>query len=349
MTFVRPTLSQLIARAQGDIDGRLPGADSRLRFSTLDVLARVHAGAMHGAYGMLDDIARFLPDVAESDRLRRWCAIFGLTPKSAIAATGTATLTGTDAITVPAGTILVRADGGRYVITADATIASGSAVASITAEGEGTAGAMEAGQSLTFLSPIAGVTAIATVDAGGLVGGADDETDDALRSRLLLRLRNPVRGGAASDYVSWALEVAEVTRAWVYENWNGLGTVKVLFVMDGRPNIIPTGDDVALVAAHIAPLRPVCADLTVAAPVATPLDLTIHLVPDTTATRAAVSAELADLIAREAEPGGTILLSHIREAISLAAGETDHTLTVPSGNVTAAAGHISTFGTITWA
>jgi hypothetical protein len=163
------------------------------------------------------------------------------------------------------------------------------------------------------------------------------------------RLRNPVRGGAASDYVSWALEVAEVTRAWVYENWNGLGTVKVLFVMDGRPDIIPTGDDVTLVAAHIAPLRPVCADVTVAAPIATPLDLTIHLVPDTTATRAAVSAELADLIAREAEPGGTILLSHIREAISLAAGETDHTLTVPSGNVTAAAGHISTFGTITWA
>ncbi|MDH7971794.1 baseplate J/gp47 family protein [Sphingomonas sp. AR_OL41] len=341
-------MTQLIERAQGDIDARLPGADSRLRRNTLDVLARVHAGAMSGAYGMLDDISRFLPDVAESDRLRRWCSIFGIVPKAAVSATGTVTLTGNDDLTAGAGTILTRADGGRYVITADSTIAGTTATASVTAEGEGMAGAMDAGQSLTFLSPVAGIAAICTVDAPGLIGGVDDESDDALRARLLLRLRSPIRGGAASDYVSWARDVAEVTRAWVYENWDGLGTVKVLFVMDGRDDIIPTSDDVTLVATHIDPLRPVCAEVTVAAPIATALDLTIHPVPDSADIRAAITAELSDLISREAEPGGTILISHIREAISIAAGETDHTLTTPSANVTVSAGHISTLGTITW-
>jgi uncharacterized phage protein gp47/JayE len=348
MSFSRPSLTELIARAQNDVTARLPGADSRLRRSALNVLARVHAGAMHGAYGLLDDISRFLPDVAEADRLARWAAIFGLTRKAAVAATGAVALTGTNGVTAPAGTVLVRPDGARFATTADATIASGVATAMIAAEDAGVAGDMAEGQQLTFLSPVAGIAAIAIVADGGIAGGAEEEGDDALRSRLLARLSAPIRGGSRSDYVAWATEVAEVTQAWVYSNWDGLGTVKLLFVMGGRADIIPDAGDVALVAAHIDALRPVTADVTVAAPVADPMDLDIDLTPDTPAVRAAVDAELRDLIAREAEPGGTILISHIREAISIAAGETDHVLNSPTGNVTAAAGAIITMGAITW-
>jgi uncharacterized phage protein gp47/JayE len=72
------------------------------------------------------------------------------------------------------------------------------------------------------------------------------------------------------------------------------------------------------------------------------------LTADTTAIRAAVSAELTDLFVREGTPAGTILLSHIREAISQAAGETDHILTVPSANVVMGAGAIPVLGTVTW-
>ncbi len=104
----------------------------------------------------------------------------------------------------------------------------------------------------------------------------------------------------------------------------------------------------ATTSARIGDRRPVCADVTVAAPIAAPLDLTITLTPSSDAVKAAVEAELRDLIARETEPGGTLLLSHIQEAISIAAGETDHVLTAPSANVTPAAGHITTFGAITW-
>ncbi|PTS90235.1 baseplate J protein [Sphingomonas sp. HMWF008] len=314
----------------------------------LNVLARIHAGAVDGLYGALDDVANFLPDRAEKERLARWASIFGLTRKAAEAASGSVVLTGSD-VTVPAGTALTRADGARYILTADATLDDGTATAAVAAEGAGTAGAMATGQLLTFLSPVAGVQATATVAAPGIVGGVEEESDDALRARLLLRIRNPVRGGSASDYVVWAREVAEVTRAWVYENASGLGTVSVLFVCDGRSVIIPDSDDVARVAAYIADRRPVCAAVTVAAPVAAPIAFTIALTPDTAEVRAAVTAELADLIAREGEPGGTMLISHMREAISLAAGETDHVLTVPSGNFTPSAGHIPTLGAITWA
>ncbi|WP_303763548.1 baseplate J/gp47 family protein [Sphingobium yanoikuyae] len=348
MSFERPTLTQLIARAQDDINAKLPGADSRIRRNVLNVLARVHAGAMNGAYGMIDYRARFLPDPKYPDTVTGWASRLGIIRKAAVAASGTVALAGSNGATAPAGSILVRADGTRYATTALATIAGGVANVVVTCEDGGAAGAMSAGQTLTFQSPASGVQAVATVAAGGIVGGSDEETIDQLNERVAERLRDQPAGGKRSDYVRWAKEIAGVTRAWPYPNWNGLGTVKLLFVMDGRDDIIPDAGTVALVAAKIEEERPVTAQVTVAAPIADPRDFTINVTPDTAAVRAAVAAELRDLIAREAEPGGTILISHVREAISIAAGETDHVLVSPTSNMTADAGEIITMGTITW-
>ncbi|MDX9862130.1 MAG: hypothetical protein RBS99_14555, partial [Rhodospirillales bacterium] len=62
----------------------------------------------------------------------------------------------------------------------------------------------------------------------------------------------------------------------------------------------------------------------------------------------AIEAEIRDLLRREAEPGGTILLSHIREAISIAAGEYDHALAAPAADLAHDTGEIAVFGGITW-
>jgi uncharacterized phage protein gp47/JayE len=59
------------------------------------------------------------------------------------------------------------------------------------------------------------------------------------------------------------------------------------------------------------------------------------LEPDTAKVRYAVLAELAALFIREAVPGRHILISHIREAISVAAGEWDHVLVSPTENLQA--------------
>jgi uncharacterized phage protein gp47/JayE len=93
----------------------------------------------------------------------------------------------------------------------------------------------------------------------------------------------------------------------------------------------------------------VTGETIVVAPTASPLDFNITLAPDTVEVRNAVQAELVDLVAREAEPGGTILWSHLNEAISIAAGETDHVLNSPAANVVEATGAITTMGVITWA
>ena len=61
-----------------------------------------------------------------------------------------------------------------------------------------------------------------------------------------------------------------------------------------------------------------------------------------------VTAELQDLLRREAEPGATLLISHIRAAISLATGETNYVMTAPAADVTHTTGQMATMGTITW-
>lgn len=349
MSFARPTLTALIARVAADIVARLQGADSRLRRNVLDVFGRALAALAHGLYGAIQSGSEFLPDRCEEERLRRWAfRIYQIPEKPAVAATGTAAIAGDDAAEVPAGTILVRADGALYLVDADVTIAAGVGSLALTAVGAGIDGGMAEGQLLTFQSPIAGIGATAIVEAPGITGGVEEEGIEALRARVLSRMRNPARGGAEQDYVDWALEVPAATRAWVYPNWDGLGTVKVLFVCDGREDIIPEAGDITAVESWIAPRRPVTAEVTVAGPLATAQAFDIDLVPNTAEVQDAVEAALRDLIAREAEPGGTLKISHIREAISTAAGETDHVLNSPTANVTPAAGHITTLGAITW-
>lgn len=349
MSFDRPTRSAIIARIGADFTSRLSGADSRVPRNNIDVQGKVYAAAIDSLYAAIALQARFFPAPDNAEANARWGSILNVPKKAPTSAAGPAGLVGTNGITAPAGSVLLRVDGARFTIDADVTIAGGVASPALTAELPGSAGNTDTGQQLTFLSPIAGINAVATVAAPGLAGGADEELEADYCGRILERMRTPPAGGTAADYERWAKEVPGVTRAWVTPNASGLGTVLVQFVMDGRVDIIPAGGDVTAVDDYIADRRPVTADVTVSAPIATPLDFTFSAItPTSVEVEAAVEAELRDLLSREAEPGGTILISHIREAISIAAGESDYVLTTPNANVTVAAGHISTMGTVTW-
>lgn len=357
MTFKRPTLAELIRTTEDDYEGRLPGADARLPASNLNVMARVQAGGLHGLYGYQDWIARQIPfDTAEAEILERWAGIWNITRKPAASATGQVTFTGNDLAAIPAGTVLQRTDGREYATTADVAIAGTTALATVVAVLPGLAGNLGAGAKLKMVSSIAGVDTTAVVGTGGLVAGADAESDQALLTRFLARIRMPPHGGSKQDYLAWTLEVPGVTRAWVDQllDVDGdpvPGTVWVRFVCDDQVGgIIPNAAKVAEVQAYLDARRPVTAEVVVTAPTPKPLDLVIAgLDPANDDVKAAIEAEVADLLRREGGDGDTLLLSHIREAISLALGERDHQLTAPVANVTHARGEIPVMGTTTWA
>ena len=349
MPFNRPVLADLVGRIAGDIETELPGTDARLRRSNLGVIARVVAASVHGLYGYLDYIARqVIVDTADGDHLVRWAALFGIDRKAATFAGGQATVGGTNGSTVPTGTLLQRADGAQYATTADATVNAGEATLALQALAAGVDGNAAAGTSLQFVSPVGGVGSTAVVTSGGLVDGADVESDPALRGRVVARMQAPPMGGSASDYVAWALEVPGVTRAWVYPLAGGPGTVTVRFVRDDDASAIPSSGEVSEVQSYIDARRPVTATVTVAAPTALAVDPQITITPDTPEVRAAVEAELLDFIRREGSPGGRLYLSRLREAVSSAAGESDNTVVSPTADVVPAAGQIPTLGAISW-
>jgi uncharacterized phage protein gp47/JayE len=349
MSFTQPDLLTIIQRIAGDIEGQLPGTDARLRRNVLAILARAQAGAAHGLYAHQDWIAQqVFPDTAKEHYLERWAAIWGIQRKSAVAATGSATFTGTTGTVLPAATVVARSDGVQFSTDAAATLVAGTASVALTALVAGVGANTSATVALTLVSPVASIDSVATVAALGLAAGAGTETDAELRGRVLGRIRQTPGGGTAADYRRWALEIGGVTRVWVFPAELGPGTVTVRFVDDDATPIIPPAATVAAVQAHLDTLAPVTATVSVYAPVATPLDLTIQLVPNTTAVQAAITAELTDLIYREGAPGATLLISHINEAIAIASGETDHSLIVPTGDVVYSDAQMPILGTITW-
>ena len=342
MSFSRPSLSTLRARIGADLSANLlDGAPLKSR-SVLGVLAFVWAGACHLMYGALAwYFKQFWAESAEKDYLEIKAKAWGVKRKSAARASGLVTFSGLGRVS--AGAVLRSPSGGLYAVDADTLVPRSGRVTAVDA---GSAGNLAEGEQLTFVKPVEGVNSTAL--SRGLSGGADAESDDSLRARLLATLQAPPHGGSAADYVTWAREVPGVTRAWCYPLYLGLGTVGVTFVTDDEASIVPSAELVARVQAYIDDLRPVTAEVTVFAPKTLPVDMTIRLLPNTAAVQEAVRSELGDLFAREAEPGVTLLLSHIREAVSLAAGESDHVLISPTANIVPENGVIPILGSVTF-
>lgn len=351
MAFSRPSLADIIARIKSDIETRLATGKLTPR-SFLGIIATALGGGIHLLHGHIVWATKQLfPDTAEIEYLDRWASIWGIARVAAVFSTGSISVTGADGSVIPTGTRFKRADGVFYSTTGSATIAAGVASVPAQAINAGETGNADAGTSLSLVNSLAGVNTTAAVAVGGFTDGADSESDESLRVRLLDRIQQPPHGGAAFDYVKWAKEVNGVTRAWVYALAGGASTVHVTFVMDGEEDIIPDAGKVAEVQAYIDDpyRRPVTAEVTVFAPTADPLNFNISLTPNSAEVRAEVEKSLEEMLRRDAEPGGTILLSRIREAVSIAAGETDNVVNSPSANVTHSAGEIAVMGTITWA
>lgn len=352
MPFARPTLKDIRDRTLADIKSKFGIVSTILRRALLRDFSDAMAAGFHANHGHIDWATKQLfTATAETDYLDLHGADYGLARKVSTFASGSVDFSGTDSTQIPAGTVVQRADGVQYSTNAAATIAAGVATVAVTAEVAGADGNADAGTALTLVSPIAGIDSAASVEAAGISGGADTEDDDDYRARIQQRKRNTPQGGSVSDFERWTLEVAGVTRAFIAKNGMGPGTTVVRFVLDDDPvSIIPDAAKIQEVQDYLEDdsRRGTTGDIYVLAPVEVPVDLTIALTPNTATVQAAVAAEITDLFRREAVPGATLLLSHIDEAISTAAGEEDHELVSPIADITLGAGDLAVLGTITW-
>jgi uncharacterized phage protein gp47/JayE len=349
MPWITPGLDDVRKQNRDYITARLHSA-AMIPNSVLRVLSDANAGLAFLVLLYIDWLAlQLMPDTAETEWLDRHAAIWlpANGRKPATFASGSATVTGINGTSLPQATQLTSALGVLYETTEQITVGAVPTPVNIRAVDPGVAGNLDAGSYLGFVNAIAGVdgnAVIVTMD-----GGVDVESDDELRQRVLERIRQPPMGGAAYDYVAWALQVPGVTRAWCTVEM-GIGTVTVRFLMDdlrADSDGWPTPDDVATVAAYINLHRPVTVkDCFVVAPVKYFLSMTISdLVTNDAATQAAIEQSIQAMLFVKAAPGQTIYRSWVDEAISSAVGEDHHTLTFDDA-VMPSVGHMAVLDTI---
>jgi uncharacterized phage protein gp47/JayE len=238
MPFTRPSLSDLRSQVAQDIASAAPGSDPLLRFSNLKITGDAQAALANLHYGYLDWIAKnAVPFTASGEFLEGWAGLIGVIRKPATSASGSVTFIGTPGAVIPAGVKVVRGDGVTFTTGAGQTVGGGgTAIVAATADADltgqtGAFGNTAVSTVMTLGQAIAGVQSNGSVSAV-FAGGADLETDDALRSRMLFVYQNPPQGGDKNDYVQWALAVPGVTRAWCFPNLAGPGTVSVYTMWD---------------------------------------------------------------------------------------------------------------------
>lgn len=355
MTFKVPTLAEISARIRGDIRREMPGTDALPFPNTLGVFQKVFAAAAFEVYLRLAYLYRqFFASTADAFHLERHAYEYGMSRKPAIEAVGYIETTGDPDTIYPAG-LAWRSAGETFTAASDArSDESGAVRFRVVAEAAGAAGNRDPGEEFQFIDLALAPTlaTAATVDDAGIGGGADQESDDSLRARVLDRKRRPPQGGATSDYEQIAMAIPGVRKAWAYSFAYGPGTVGVWFLMEGREAGIPNPADVAIVAEEIEARRLIRVKLHVMAPRPQLVNVQVEgLAQDTVAVRAAIQESLAAMFANRARPGVAadpfrFSRSWIVEAIAQAVGEDQHRLLIPAGDIVISDGSIPVLGAI---
>jgi uncharacterized phage protein gp47/JayE len=357
-----PTINQIRDQIIADIEGKIGQTVPALPKAFFRVLATAMAGVIALLYRFgAWSYRQIFPQTADAEALMRIGAQYGINRKSSVSAVLTAQATGTDGATIPAGTLWTR-NGIVYQQTASVDIAAGVAAITLMAMTAGSAANIANGQIVAIGSPLAGVGDQASVTAT-TTAGEDQEDLETYRQRIMQRMANRPQGGAAPDYISWALEVAGVVKAFAFRTAAGEVTVYPLQALTGVR--IPDAGKLAEIQTYLQDThrRPLCANVLASAMTERVLAVTVTSVsPDTSAVRSAVADAWAAYLLRafpmqypdEALPTWQVTLAALY-AQAFAAGAIGIVITMSIDGVpgtiqfyTLQSSEIIKLGTVTW-
>lgn len=202
----------------------------------------------------------------------------GLTRRAATSAKVTLTISGTAGVTVPAGSLFATEGNTNFTTDNAAVIGdNGTVEADATAQASGSGGNVAAGTITKIPVSIYGVSSVTNASAAH--DGYEEETDDALRDRILFAVRQPATSGNVYHYVEWATAVSGVGAVKVLPLWNGNGTVKIV-VVDANKDT-PSEDLLQSVRDYVAKYSPIGATVTVVAPTLKNVDISLKVTKGT--------------------------------------------------------------------
>lgn len=150
--------------------------------------------------------------------------------------------------TILKGDLFATKQGVQFVATESKEVHNGSVVAIESVIG---GSSMNIGINEITETPITLQGIYEVTNTTPLTGGYDKEIDADYRQRYYTKLRTPVNGVNANQYVLWAESVDGVGKARCIPIWNGINTVKVVLIGN---DFKPASDDlVSRVQAYIDP------------------------------------------------------------------------------------------------
>lgn len=228
----------------------LPGSENYIR---ADAFARRAAQAFeNNRLGL----RQYHPLTATGQALVDIAALYGVTKREPSKASGYLVITCTGTVTIPSGYRCTGPNGEKYDTTSTSTAISTGAEVQVVAVNVGDATNQDAGATFTWdSSAVGGLQQTAVVASGGITGGADEDTEEELRSRLIDRLAFPGVGGNVSQTRSIAEAAsAAVDAAYVYAAVRGPASLDVAILRNEGDRALGTATVNAVAAALAADL-----------------------------------------------------------------------------------------------
>ena len=292
-------------------------------------------------------LAQSFPQTAQGSFLDSHAATRGLSRASGVKAKGLLRFfSGEGAVldcAIPEGCVAMTAGGVRFETTAPATLAPGEDHVDVPAQAveAGAQGNVAAGTVLRMALPPVGIRACS--NPAPFEGGCDEESDDALRARILESFARLPNGANAAYYEHEALAHPAIAAARALGRARGLGTVDLVVASaDGAPAEAVLDE----LAASLSAKREIAVDLRVLAPTLRTVDVSVAVkAEDFAAAKARVEAALRAYFTGE-KLGKSVLRAKLIALVASVEGVENCTLTAPAEDLTLGAAELAVAGAL---
>ena len=316
-----------------------------------DLSARLYAAAaqIYGLYAQAEWVKnQCFPQTAQGDCLDLHAQVRALERKQATRAQGTVRFFAEpDAQTnrvIPAGTVCMTAGLVRFETEEDGVLPAGAdhADLSVQAVEAGQAGNVAPGSIRTLSAPPAGITDC--TNPGGTTGGADEESDDSLRARILDSFARMPNGANAAYYERQAMSIDGVADAAALPRSRGRGTVDVVIAGTGG---VPEQEVLDRVEQRLQESREIAVDVHAVAPETVTVNVSLKIDSKTPAQTIPRVREALGQYFAAPKLGKSVLRAQLTSLAFGVDGVDNCLLVAPADDVSIGRAQLSALGTVT--
>lgn len=313
--------------------GLEPGSGGDLAVRFYAVAAQIHALYLQAAWTE----KQCFPQTATGEHLDYHAALRGIQRKEAGAASGTLRFSvsaeAKSALTIPIGTVCMTSGLVRFETTQEAQLPVGALYVDVPAVAleKGAVGNVASGTIVTMAVAPAGIEACINPEA--FTGGADNESDESLRTRVLETYRRLANGANAAFYQQQAMSFDGVVAASVNPRARGIGTVDVTIATKKG---VPEQDLLNEVQRYFEQIREIAVDVKVLSPKKKAVTVAVSIKMAENCDKETVRQEVESVVAsyfNGERLGKSVLLAELGAAVFSVDGVENYTFSLPSQDV----------------